>query len=93
MNIGVVNLRVRLFGVRSLKEKRGILKRLINDLRKKYNISISEVGAHDSKNFFEIGIAMVNTDRALIEKVFDAIIDYLDLYPGMEIEEAEKEVW
>ena len=93
MNIGVVNLRVRLFGVRSLKEKRGILKRLINDLRKKYNISISEVGAHDSKNFFEIGIAMVNTDRALIEKVFDAIIDYLDLYPGMEIEEAEREVW
>ncbi|ACM22914.1 MULTISPECIES: DUF503 domain-containing protein [Thermotoga] len=93
MNIGVVNLRVRLFGVRSLKEKRGILRRLMNDLRKKYNISISEVGAHDSKNFFEIGIAMVNTDKAFIEKVFDAIIDYLELYPGMEVEEAEREVW
>ena len=93
MSVGVVSLRVRLFGVRSLKEKRGILKRLINDLRKKYNISISEVGAHDSKSFFEIGIAMVNTDRAVIERVFDSIIDYLDLYPGMEVEEIEREVW
>jgi len=73
MSVGVVSLRVRLFGVRSLKEKRGILKRLMNDLRKKYNISIS--------------------DRAVIERVFDSIIDYLDLYPGMEVEEIEREVW
>jgi|GEM_PF-3793079 len=36
---------------------------------------------------------MVNTDKAFIEKVFDAIIDYLELYPGMEVEEAEREVW
>lgn len=36
---------------------------------------------------------MVNTDRAVIERVFDSIIDYLDLYPGMEVEEIEREVW
>ncbi|PLV60310.1 DUF503 domain-containing protein [Thermotoga sp. KOL6] len=93
MNVGVANLRVRVFGVRSLKEKRSILKKLMNDLRKKYNISISEIGAHDSKSFFEIGIAMVNTNKALIERVFDSIEDYLDFLPGMEVEWMEREVW
>ncbi len=93
MNVGIVNLRVRIFGVRTLKEKRGIVRRILNELRKKYNISVSEVGAQDSKTFLEIGIATVNTNKASIERTFDAILEYLEMYPGLEVEEVEREVW
>ncbi len=93
MNVGIASLRIRLFGMSSLKEKRSVVRNLMNTIRKKYNVSISEIGAQDSKDFLELGLAMVSNDRNLIHNAFESIADYIEMHGGLEIEELEKELW
>ncbi len=93
MNVGLVSMRIRLFGINSIKEKRSIVKRLTSFIRKKYNVSVSEVGYQDSKDFLELALAMVSNDRDVIHNVFQSIADYIELSEGLEIEEMEKELW
>lgn len=93
MNVGVLRVDIRLFDVSSLKEKRSIVKHLLNFIRKKYNVSASEIGKMDSTRFMEIGIAMVSNDKNVIHNTFENIIDYIEINEGLEIEEMEKEIW
>jgi len=93
LNVGVAKMRFRLFGVGSLKEKRSVVKRIVNFVRKKYNVSVSEVGAQDSTTFFEIALAMVSGSKDLIHNTFEEIASFIELHEGLEIEEMEKEIW
>jgi uncharacterized protein YlxP (DUF503 family) len=93
MNIGIARMKFRLFGVRSLKEKRSISKRIMNYLRKSHNVSISEIEAQDSKDFLVLGFAMVSTSRDIIHNTFESIANYIELHEGLEMEEMEKELW
>ena len=93
MNIGVAKMKFRLFGVSSLKEKRSIFRRLVNQIRKNHNVSVSEVEAQDSKEFLVLGLAMVSTSKDLIHNTFESIADYIELHEGLEMEEMEKELW
>ena len=93
MNVGIVNVKLRLFGVNSLKEKRSITRRLVNDIKSKYNVSIVETGSRDSRHWAEIGIALVSRDKAHIERVIDSITGYIERTLGVEVEFLRKEVW
>ncbi len=93
MNIGMAKMKIRLFGMNSLKDKRSLSKRLINQIRKSYNVSISEVEAQDSKDFLVLGIAMVSNDKNMIHQVFELIENRVENGGGLEIEEMEKELW
>ena len=93
MNVGVARFKFRLFGISSLKEKRSISKRIINHIRKAHNVSVSEIGAQDSKDFLILGVAMVSTSRDVIHNTFESIADYVELHEGREVEEMEKELW
>ncbi len=86
-------MRFRLFSVGSLKEKRSMVKHILNFIRKKHNVSISEIGAQDSKSFLEIGVAMVAGSSSIIHNTFEEIASYIELREGLELEEMEKEIW
>ncbi len=43
MHVGIVEFEFRLHGCRSLKEKRQVLRSLIDDLRHHFNASVAEV--------------------------------------------------
>ena len=47
MKIGILEITLLLYEVNSLKEKRIILKSLIQKLKNRYNISISEISYND----------------------------------------------
>lgn len=93
MHVAVVSFKLRLFGISSLKEKRSLIKRLINELRSKYNISISEVGMCDSKSWAEIGIAVVNPAKEVVDNTVEQISNALESTYGLEIVEFEREGW
>lgn len=93
MHVGVVNFRIKLFGISSLKEKRSLVKRLINDIRSKFNVSVSEVGMCDSKGWAEIGVAVVNSAKEVVDSTIEQISNILESTYGVEIVEFEKEGW
>ena len=93
MNVGSARIKIRLFGLSSLKDKRSLSRRLINQIRKSHNVSVSEVDAQDSKDFLVLGISMVSNDKNLIHRTFELIENFIELGEGLEIEEMEKEIW
>ncbi len=77
MTIGTLAIRIPLPGVVSLKDKRKIVKSIIERLKSRYNASVSEIAAQDSKMMAVIGIAVVSGDAAFVQQQLDSILNFL----------------
>lgn len=76
MLIGTLTIQLNLHWIKSLKDKRKIVKSLIGRLRSRFNFSVSEVDAQESKLMGVIGIALVSNDGIYIQKQLDKAIDF-----------------
>jgi len=81
MVVGVCRLRLALHGVFSLKEKRGIIKRITARVRNSFPVSIAEVAENDQLRSAAIGFSVVGNDGAYVNSVLDKVLDFIeDLY-------------
>ncbi|MFZ4508751.1 MAG: DUF503 domain-containing protein [Fimbriimonas sp.] len=69
MVVGSMRLQLLLEGIRSLKEKRMVIRSLIERQRSAGGISIAEVEDHDLWGNSTIGVACVGSDVATVESV------------------------
>jgi uncharacterized protein len=72
MFAGVLEIDLLLGDVHSLKEKRGIIRPVISDLRKRFELSVSEVGHLDLHRRSLIGVAVVAAEAAHCVEVLEA---------------------
>lgn len=70
MTVGLLTLKLQFPGCDTLKEKRHRLKGVIEKVRIRFNVSASEVDYHDLHQSALVAVAMVNSERPLIEQVF-----------------------
>ena len=81
MVVGVCRLRLALHGVFSLKEKRGIIKRITARVRNSFPVSIAEVAENDQLRSAAIGFSVVGNDGAYVNSALDKVLDFIeDLY-------------
>ncbi len=73
---GLIDLRIPETG--SLKEKRGVLKRIIHRTQNEFNCSIAEVGDNDVWRRARIGFSVVGNDRPTINAKMDHILRFID---------------
>lgn len=73
MIVGILRLELLLHGPQSLKEKRGLLKKLIARLRNRFPISIAEVDHQDCRQRAALGIVVVGVESAPIERLADRL--------------------
>ncbi|HOO56576.1 MAG TPA: DUF503 domain-containing protein [bacterium] len=85
MVVGVMTLDARLPGIKSLKAKRMILRSLRDNVRNRFNVSISEVEYQDLWQRTRFGIAGVSGDRVFIEKEFTKIVRLFENREGVEV--------
>lgn len=76
---------LRLPEARSLKEKRKILRHLIDGLFARFRIAIAEVGVNDLHQRACIGIAVVSCTAFGVEKVIHQVNKYIEANHGIEI--------
>lgn len=76
MFLGTLTLELTLPGCDTLKEKRHRLKGVIERVRDKFNVSASEVGFQDVHQSALVAVAMVNSERQLVEQVFSRIEEF-----------------
>lgn len=87
-------VKLRIFSPNSLKEKRRILKSLIQKMQSKFkNISIAEVGDNDLWQSAVIGIAVVSNDSKHADKIINKCVDYIDVFGDVEIVEMDIEMY
>lgn len=71
MWIGWIEFDVLLGDVRSLKEKRSLIRPLLADLSRRTEVAAAEVGAHDLHRRATIGISLVASDAGHVRNVLD----------------------
>ncbi|QNB47615.1 DUF503 family protein [Thermanaerosceptrum fracticalcis] len=93
MLVCVIKIDLRLFAVSSLKEKRSIVKSLIEKTKHKFTVSIAEIGEHDVWQAAQLGLALVGNSRSLLEREMNKILDFLEAGGEVEIVSVVHEIW
>lgn len=78
MVVGISTFELHLPGSRGLKEKRKVVKGLIERLHARYRISIAETDHHDLLQRAEISLAIVAQDESELEHLFDELRAAID---------------
>jgi uncharacterized protein len=73
MWVGALQFDLLLGEVHSLKEKRSLVRPLIAEVRKRFELSVAEVDHLDLHRRAAIGVAAVSPDRAHLVDVLDAV--------------------
>ncbi|HEX7188892.1 MAG TPA: DUF503 domain-containing protein [Actinomycetes bacterium] len=92
MFTGSVAFDVLLGDVRSLKQKRSLVRRLVSELRRKYDVSAAEAGHLDLHRRALVGVAVVAADRAHCVDVLDACERLVAARPEMDLLSAKRQV-
>jgi hypothetical protein len=74
MVVGVLRLALVIRSARSLKEKRHALRKIIDRVRARYNVSIAEVGDNDAWQRALLGVTAVANDRSFVNEVLDKVV-------------------
>jgi uncharacterized protein YlxP (DUF503 family) len=75
----------------SLKEKRAVLRPLIEGLRRQLSVSVSEIDHHDTWQRVALGVAVVASDGGRLDSLIDRIRRYVD--ENLEVEVCEVAVF
>ncbi|MBF0107663.1 MAG: DUF503 domain-containing protein [Magnetococcales bacterium] len=76
--IGLLEIRLGLHGIGSLKEKRGVLKGLIERTRNRFHVAVAEVGSQDVWGTADLGVAAVSADAVWLQGLLDKIVQFID---------------
>ncbi len=74
----------------SLKDKRKILRSLLDQIRDNFNVSIAEVHHQDSHRLSRIAVAMTNSSLKRIDQVFNNIEDVVEVEPSLQVREIDR---
>ena len=92
MVVAAMEIRLHASWVRSLKEKRMIVKSLVERIRNRYNVSAAEVDTLDAHQSIVIGIACVAWDAASADRTLDHLLEFVEKSTDAEITEVSREI-
>jgi len=92
MVVGIMTVELSLGDIFTLKEKRQIVKSVIERIKSRYNVSIAEVDMLDVKRRAVIGMACVSNSQQLVDRQLDLILNFLESDGRFAIEDIHKEV-
>ncbi len=84
MHVMVGSIELVLPGAGSLKEKRHIIKSVVARIRSRVNASVAETDFQDFWQRSVIGVAMVSSDRLLLDRQVSVIRGIVDDYAEAE---------
>jgi uncharacterized protein YlxP (DUF503 family) len=89
--VGVLRADLRLYGVQNLKQKRGVVQKMLSRCRNKFPVSAAEVDHQDLWQRCELGFSVVNTNDKIIMPILQRIEQELSTYGDVELLNSEIE--
>jgi len=91
MYVGVLSLDLLFGDVHSLKEKRSLVRPIVAELRKRYDVAAAEAGHLEVHRRSLIGVAVVAPDRGHCVEVLDACERLVAARPEVELLSARQQ--
>src|SRR5947207_14077121 len=93
MWVGALELDVLLGDVHSLKEKRAVVRPVVAELRRRFDVSAAEAGALDLHRRAQVGVAVVAADAGHCREVLDACERLVAARPEVELPAARRRLY
>ena len=93
MITGTLRLDLLLGDVHSLKEKRSIVRPIVAEIARRYQVSVAETGQQELHRRAEIGIAVVTGDHTHCRDVLDACERLVAGRPEVELLGAQRRLY
>jgi len=81
MHVGSLLVRLIVRESRSLKDKRQVVRSIVDRLRNGFNVAVAEVGARENHQQVILGVAAVGEEAASVKATLDQIADALRKHP------------
>jgi uncharacterized protein YlxP (DUF503 family) len=78
MQVGTCLITLQLYGVNSLKDKRRVLKPVLNRLPKEFNVSAAEIDHNDIWRTAVIGLAAIGNDAGHIHAKLEKAVAWIE---------------
>lgn len=91
MHIAVLTVKLFAPWVHSLKDKRMVVKSLLDKIRNKFNVSACEVDQQDMHQTAVIGIAAIAADHAQSDSILDHVLNFIESNTEAEIVAVDRE--
>jgi len=93
MYLGSLSIDLLLGDVHSLKEKRSVIRPIVAELRRRFDVSAAETGHLDLYRRAELGVALVASDAAHCRQVLDACERLVAGRPEVELLSTRPRIW
>jgi uncharacterized protein len=90
---GTLQADLRLGDVRSLKQKRSVVRPIVAEVQRRFGVSVAETAHHDLYRRAEIGVAVVSGDGRRCRDVLDAVERMLVDRPEVDILEVRRRLF
>lgn len=81
MIVGISSFELHLPSSRSLKDKRRVVKSLVDRIHQRYRVSVAETDFHDLLQRAEISLAVVTNSEGEMDKLMEEIHSLVDREP------------
>jgi len=78
MIVSMIQIIFEIPGVANIKEKRRVIKSVLEKMRKRYHLSAAEVDLNDSLSYAQIGGAIVSNSKTFGETVLQKAFDMIE---------------
>ncbi|HOA64705.1 MAG TPA: DUF503 domain-containing protein [Coprothermobacter proteolyticus] len=93
MFVGSLRLKLLINGSRTLKDKRQVVRSILDTVRSRRNVAAAEVGSLDNTSVAELGFATVNGQMNKVRESMDWIVNFIQDNYDLEILEQEITVY
>jgi uncharacterized protein len=88
--VAAMSVDLLLGDVRSLKQKRSVLRPLLADLSRRYAVSVAEVGEQELYRRAQVGVALVTSDATHGRQVLDEVERNIAARPEVDVLSARR---
>ena len=92
MVVGTLRMVLTVPGSRSLKDKRHVVRSILDTARNRFGVSAAEIGSLDSRRTAELGFACVSNDKAVANRLLDKIAAFVESNPLCEVVDTSIEI-
>ncbi|HHT70643.1 MAG TPA: DUF503 domain-containing protein [bacterium] len=92
MIVGTLTVEIHLGAVFSLKEKRQVVRSVVDRIRQRFNVSVAEVARQEDHRWAVLGIACVANATNHVDRQLDHILDFLEKDGRFAVVNIQKEI-
>ena len=78
MIVGAAAIELEILGSRSLKEKRGVVRSILQRVRNRFGVSAAEVGGQGSWTRALLGFTTVGNNAVVVRRALDQVVDFVE---------------